>query len=572
MDHLSNFRMMSSIDFYSSVMHKPLHWLYSKISNQIIKIAMLVVLQSFLSFLSVIYAIFFRYLLDSASNESGSMIREYSIAFLSLLLVQCLLNTFYKHQKEMTTVTIENRLKESTIRNIYCHDYSYVSAVHSGDWMNKIFNDVSVVARNAVNLLPNLAGIIIHIITAMIILIRLIPGFMTIIFLMISGALVFELVYSKKIKSLHKVVQEKDGELRVFVQEQLKSLMVIKSYSKEKWSLRQLFSYLDEYRNARRRKSLFSVIMNFFFGTGLNGVLILSAVYCAFGVFEHKLSYGTFVAVVQIVTQLRSPVAGAYSSIPNYFSMIGSIERLMQVENYKKETEFSESAVPDFDEIQIDHVFFSYQKDLEDMRYFMEDLTFTIKKGSFIGISGPSGCGKSTLFKLLLNLYEPNKGDIRVLRNNTECLLGNERRKLFAYVPQDNQLMKGTIRQIICFGLDYDAKKMDSVLKISCCDEFVSLLPEGIETELKESGSGLSQGQMQRIAIARALYSDRQILLLDEVTSALNEDLEITVLNNLRSLSDKTVLFITHRKKAFKFVDIQLKCEEREGGLVWSAI
>lgn len=189
----------------------------------------------------------------------------------------------------------------------------------------------------------------------------------------------------------------------------------------------------------------------------------------------------------------------------------------------------------------------------------LKNLDLQIKKGEFIALTGYSGCGKSTLFKLLMCLYKLDSGKILLLKNNAETeTLASRHRKLFAYVPQGNQLMSGTVREIITFG---DKSKMkneiaiERALKISCADEFVHKLDGGIDTILGEHGAGLSDGQMQRIAVARAIFSDNPILLLDESTSALDEQTEKKLLENLRNMTDKTVLIVTHRPAALKICD-----------------
>ena len=295
--------------------------------------------------------------------------------------------------------------------------------------------------------------------------------------------------------------------------------------------------------------------------------MVITGLFCSIAVIEHRISYGTFLAVVQLMIQLRSPLAGIYSGIPNYYSMIGSIERILSAENGHKGKETTDCCARSFDRIVLNEVCFSYIHD--DKKYVIENVDLVINKGEFVGVFGPSGCGKSTLLKLLLSLYSPLKGTIALFKDNSETLISPESRSLFAYVPQDNQLMKGTIRDVICFGETYDEKKMNDALTISCCKEFIKDLDKGVLYELKEKGNGLSEGQMQRIAIARALYSDRPVLLLDEATNALNEDLELVVLNNLRQMTDKTVVLITHRKRTLELVDKAILCEETEGNYRW---
>ncbi len=552
-------------------MNESLYWLIQLTKKNNLRIILIAFLQSFLNLSGLIYAILFRNLLDFAVDGSSLMIRKYIFVFLSVLLIQGSINAVLRTLKENTSIIIENSLKTKCMNNILFREYERISNTHTGEWMNKLSNDTVIVARNSVNLFPNVCGIIVQISAALIVLVRIVPDFMLFLFVLIAVALAFELFFYKRIKVLHKNVQEKDGRLRIFIQECLNSLTVIKSFSKEKEMMHKLDSYLYEYKDAVKYRVRFSVVMNFFFGTGINSALILSGLYCAYAILNNRISYGTFVAVIQIISFLRTPISGAYSNIPNYYSMLGSIERLRKPEEYLEDKyEYMNDSELSFDSISFRDVCFTYQDDRNN--HTINDLSFDIKNGDFIGISGPSGCGKSSLLKLMLCLYRPSKGEITVNGKGSKTDLHNYHRCLFAYVPQDNQLMKGSIKDVICLGEKYEEKKMDRVLKISCCDEFIKNLPLGIETKLSEKGSGLSEGQMQRIGIARALYSERPILLLDEVTSALNEELEIEILKNLRDLKEKTVLLITHRKNTLNMVDKILKCEVEDGAAKWEMV
>ena len=217
----------------------------------------------------------------------------------------------------------------------------------------------------------------------------------------------------------------------------------------------------------------------------------------------------------------------------------------------------------EFSAIKVDKVCFTYKStDKESVLY---NVSFDIQKGENIAFTGHSGCGKSTVLKLLMCLFRPDSGSIIIQKaEGMETELSSKWHRLFAYVPQGNHLMNGTIKEIITFAdAQADDDRIDRALKISCADEFVSELENGIDTELGERGAGLSEGQMQRIAIARAIYSDAPILLLDEATSALDEATEKQLLNNLRSMTDKTVLIVTHRPAALDICDKIIRFTEK---------
>lgn len=290
------------------------------------------------------------------------------------------------------------------------------------------------------------------------------------------------------------------------------------------------------------------------------------------------MSYGTFTAILQLVGQVQSRVAGISGIVPQYYAMMASAERLMEAEAYEDDgnenpvngTEISRFYREEFQGIGVREAAFSYRASgkgeagMEETSV-IENFNLYIPKGEYAAFTGHSGCGKSTLLKLLMCLYPLDKGE-RYLKarkdgRETEIPLTASWRGLFAYVPQGNQLMSGTIREIVSFG-DSDGMRQEErlrkALKIACADEFVSALEKGIDTMLGERGCGLSEGQIQRIAIARAIFSDRPVLILDESTSSLDEMTEQKLLANLREMTDKTVLIITHRPAVLRFCDREI--------------
>ena len=259
--------------------------------------------------------------------------------------------------------------------------------------------------------------------------------------------------------------------------------------------------------------------------------------------------------------------------------MLASAERLMEIEAYKENNAEqvlnTEEAKELYDkamkEIVFDKVSFDYDKETG-ASPVLQGINLSVQKGDYVAITGTSGCGKSTLLKLLMGVYEPQSGKIDVVMHNHDRQPVGRMRRLFAYVPQGNYLMGGTIREVVSFGRELKEEavsgtrtrarmSVEKALELAG-GTFVSELPEGLDTVLGEKGAGLSEGQMQRIAIARALYTDAPVLILDEATSALDSDTESKLLNNLKQLTDKTVLIVTHRPEALKICNRRIVLTE----------
>jgi ATP-binding cassette subfamily B protein len=236
--------------------------------------------------------------------------------------------------------------------------------------------------------------------------------------------------------------------------------------------------------------------------------------------------------------------------------MLASAERLMEVEMLPKDSVDEESSLwMDFEEIRGEKLTFAYDSDVSAIHYG----DFSVKAREFVAVTGPSGCGKSTLMKLMLALYRPQSGCLSLIRGEQKQELRSVHRELFAYVPQGNYLMSGPIWEVVGFAEKTDTidrKRVEEACKAACAHEFICELPNGYDTVLGERGDGLSEGQMQRLAVARAVYSGCPILLLDEATSALDTATEIKIQKAFDKLSKgRTTLIIAHRLSTIKNAD-----------------
>lgn len=519
-------------------------------------IVFLLLVQAVLGISSVFYALLLRGLIDGAVAHDRSKMVSYCILFASLVVGQIALRAVLRFLEEFSKATYENAFKKRLFSGLLTHNYGEVTATHSGEWMNRLTSDTVVVAEGLATIVPGVVGMVTKMAGALVVILIMEPRFA---YILVPGGILLVLltyIFRKQLKKLHKQMQEKDGLVRIFLQEHLGSLMIIKTFGREADSLAQAAGHMEEHKKARMSKNHFSNICNIGFGAVMNGAYVLGAVYGAFGIYNGTMSYGTFMAMLQLISQIQNPFANITGYLPKYFAMIASAERLMEVENYEEDIE--NGAIGMGDTFGLFHVDFTYMppvvtKGKTIMPVVLKDYSLEVRKGEFIAFTGPSGCGKSTVLKLLIGLYTVDAGEIY------GCV-----RSMFAYVPQGNQLMSGSIRDIITFSDKKENNKSQDeagiykALQIACADGFIAELEQGIDTLLGERGAGLSEGQMQRLAIARAVYSNRPVLLLDEATSALDARTERTVLKNLRGMTDKTVIIVTHRPAALEMCDRQI--------------
>ena len=505
----------------------------------------------------VCFALLLRSVIDSAVAHDGTGLLRNTLLFTGLICLQMVFSALLRYYNELSKATFENASKSRLFQQILHRDYSYVTSMHSAEWMNRLTSDTVVVSTGLTEIVPGIAGMAAKMIGALSMIIMLEPRFIFVIG--IGGILMVVLttVFRKKLRAYHKIMQEKDGNVRIFLQEHLHSLMIVKVFTKEDATYNESLETMNDHKKSRMDKTRFSNICNIGFSFMMNGAYVLGAIYSVIGIYNGTVSYGTLMALLQLINQIQAPFANITSYIPKYYAMIASSERLLEIENSNMDIEESNGCT-DFESISLQHVHFSYEKNRDEI---LNDFNFTLHKGECIGFTGPSGCGKSTVLKVLLSLYPITEGKITICSQVREEELNSGYRHLFSYVPQGNQLMLGTVRDVVTFSNVDNEEQIWKALDVACASEFVKNLPNGLDTQLKEQGSGISEGQMQRLAIARAIYSNRPILLLDEATSALDVNTEKQVLSNLKSLKDMTVIIVTHRLEALSICTREVQFE-----------
>ena len=539
-----------------------LKWLLRVPGRRKIGIIILMVLQTLYGASGVLYALLLRSIVDSATGGDRGLFWRSAVLTLALLGIQIILRYIIIWLKELTKSSLENTFKKRLLETLLAKDHLSVSSVHSGEWMNRFTNDAAVVANNYVDVLPDLCAMVAKLISAMIIVVELEAGFALV--LAVAGVLLilFSTLFRKAMKKHHKVVQETDGKVRIFLQESLSQLFVARSYATEDNLSASADILMDDHKKARLRRNRFSNIANAGFGTVMSSMYILGIIWCGYGILAGTSSFGTLTAIMHLVSQIQMPFANITGYLPKYFAMIASAERLMEAEALPDGVEralTSEEACSLYENelkaFGLSNVSFSYGDD----HPALSSVSLQIGKGETVAFTGQSGYGKTTALKLLSCVLRPDSGEVYYLdgKGTTHKLNGMHRR-LFAYVPQDNGLFCGSIRQIVSYAQPESASdeaRLRRALEIACADEFVGNLDEGLDSLLGEHGSGLSEGQMQRLAIARAVFSQRPVLLLDEATSALDEKTEKQLLENLHNLSDRTVIIVTHRPAALSYCD-----------------
>ncbi len=547
-----------------------LRWMIRVPGRKNLYIVLLTLVQAVTGCFGVAHALLLRNIVDCAAGRDAAGFRRHVLLIVGLVAVQLAAAALLRRLNELARCDLENCFKERLFGNILRRDYGAVSAVHTAEWLNRLTNDTVVAANGSVEILPGLAGTAVRLVSALVMIIVLDAWFAAILIPGGIALVILTYTFRKVLKRLHKNIQESDGDLRVFLQERIGSLMVLKAFAAEDASAEEARRKMAGHKAARMRRNTFSNVCNIGFGAAMQGMYLLGVVYCAHGILTGRVTYGTLTAVMQLIGQVQAPFANISGYLPRFYAVTASAERLMEAEEFAKEAEAkSEEEVrrfyrDEFRSLGLKNVTFSYPDKAD--QPVLSDFCLEVKKGGTVAFTGQSGCGKSTVLKLLMCMYTPDRGS----RTLNDGELTAAWRRLFAYVPQGNVLMSGTIREVVSFAKPSESgndEKLREALRLACADGFT----EDLDAVLGERGTGLSEGQMQRIAVARALFSDAPVLLLDEATSALDEQTEHGLLKNLKELTDRTVIIITHRRAALSICDRVIGFTERgasetEGG------
>ncbi len=527
-------------------------------------IVMLTVISITLSLVQIRFATASKSVMDIATGAADGTLTVAFCVLVILLLVRLVLQIAVNYLNVHASSRLEISLKRNLFNSLIGKDYLTVTKYHSGELLNRINSDVSVIVSGIIAIVPSAALFLTSIIGAFCVLYN-IDNTLALIILCIGPVVgIGARLYSAKYKVMHKLCQEYDGKTKSFMLEILQNLLVVKSFNCEENMLdKSEVLQRNSYRLRVKRVSV-SVIAHIGMFLIFNAGYYFAMGYAAYRLSMGQLTYGDVTAILALVSQIQSPFKSISSLIPQAFAVSASIERLLELENLKSEPDITEPLSPDvyedMQQIVYDNVTFSYNADSG-----VSGINMQINKGECVVIAGESGAGKSTAIKLLLGIMTPESGRIYIKGARQETDVGKNTRPLFAYVPQGNLILSGTLRENIAFSHD-NASEEDIIhaAKVAQIWDFIETLDNGLDTELGEKGLGLSEGQTQRIAIARAILHNAPILLLDEATSALDSQTESKLLEAIREMTDKTCIIVSHKQAAFDICDSVIYIEKKD--------
>jgi ABC-type multidrug transport system fused ATPase/permease subunit len=538
-----------------------LKWLLSQSKPVIFYLLIIIVFGSIVSIINVYRALVSKSLIDSATLGKKELIIKWIIILGVIICIEIILRTLISILSTYCSGRISNNLQKKLYAHITYCEWMEQSKHHSVGLLTRITSDVPTVTKLLVDILPNLISFSVMLITAFVTLLYLEPTMAILSIIIFPVCALISKFYGQKQKKIYIDIEEQEVKYRTFIQESIQNTMIVKAFCQEERSISMLNHIQLDKLKLLLKRSYINAISNTFIEIGAWASYFLVFAWGAFTLSTGVNAFGTLTALLQLFGNIQGPLFGFAQSLPQIINSIGATERLIEIEKLTLE---NKSINSQFDEnhpvgMKFKNVCFNYKENSP----VLKNVSFQINPGDIVALVGPSGEGKTTLVRLLLSLIHPVTGEILITQNNKNLNINRDFRTLISYVPQGNTLFSGTIKDNLLYGnSEATSIEIQEATNLASAWEFIDNLDDKLSTIIGEKGIGLSEGQAQRIAIARAFLRNKPILILDEATSALDLETEVKVLESIKTLRSKSIcLIITHRPSALGICSKILKLE-----------
>ncbi|MDY4891072.1 MAG: ABC transporter ATP-binding protein [Prevotella sp.] len=462
--------------------------------------------------------------------------------------------------KNILGIKAQNEMQRQMLDRLLRAEWKGRDRHHSGDITNRLENDVSTVVTFLTETLPNMLSTLLMFLGAftylclMDYMLALITVGMLPIFLLLSR------IYISKMRKYTRRIRNFDSKVQSILQETVQNRMLIKTLECGDMVINRLDNRQISLRHHVKRRTRFSVLSNVTLHGGFAIGFLIAFLWSTYRLSQHAITFGAMTAFLQLVNRIQTPAKDLTRLAPAFVAVLTAAERLIELEEMPQEEDGENISLPSPCGIKLCNVSFGYDDGDENI---IDNLSFDFPPGSCTAVLGETGAGKTTLIRLLLGLLKPKYGTITIYNDEQNHNMSALMRCNMVYVPQGNTLMSGTIRDNLLMA-DPNATDHDMMDALhTACADFVAELPEGLYTTIDEKGGGLSEGQSQRITIARALLRKRSIMLFDEATSALDPETEKMLLTNILKNKEQTIIFITHRMAVLEYCDKRLNMDDK---------
>lgn len=526
-------------------------WIFSYSAKYKFAIVFYVLLGIISTTLGLVSSVASKYLIDIVTGYKTEKFALLILIMVGSSLFSLAFRSVISRVTARLTIFINNDIQADIFDKIIDADWLAMNGYTNGDILNRFNSDVSTVSSNAISWLPTIIIAVYNFIATF----SVIWHYDKVMAFIAFGSAPFMLVMSRfvvrKQREYSRKVKEMNSKMMTFEVETFYNFDTIKSFGISDLYGRKMREWQGKYKDISLEYNKFTIITNIFMS--LMGLIVqmVAFFYCLYLLWNHVITYGTMTLFMTQRSRLSTAFNNLISIIPSFLNSSVSAHRIRELVELPKEVHIPESSeidayMADGYTVEMEDVNFAY---VEDNRV-IKDSAFQANPGEIIALVGPSGEGKTTMIRLILGLIRPQDGQVRIKASNGEMIEANANtRHLFAYVPQGNTILAGTIAENLRMVKEEATdEEIIEALRISCAWDFVEKLPDQINSVVRERGRGLSEGQAQRIAIARAILRDAPILLLDEATSALDVATERKVLRNIiQQKPNKTCIVTTHR-------------------------
>ena len=534
---------------------KVLAWIFKHSKSVLPLIILTSIIGGILSAIGVYSAFISKSLIDAATSGDMNEVIKWLIIMGSIYFIRLGLNMINSMASTYSSTKLFNQIQKKMYQSITYSDWMAQSKYHSVNLLTRITSDVNTVSNVILSSLNSLISLSVTLISSFIALLYLDA---TIAIFTITATpifLIFSKLYSGKLKKIYREVQDQDIQYRSFIQESIQNLMIVKTFCHEEANFNQLNQHHDERLRLNLKSTKFSLLSSLIFGTLSYGIYFVIYGISALKLTSGQMTFGSMTALLQLYSKVSGPLSSFAGIGKQFITAMAAAERLIEIENLPAEQMNDKLNIESTQHptIQFEHV--SYQYNEKDR--VLNDISFKINSGETVALVGPSGQGKTTIIRLILSLINAKKGSLFIKTNSKKQPISREHRQLISYVPQGNTLFSGTIRENIAFGSpNATDEQIIEAAKQAYAWDFICKLEHQLDTRIGEKGLGISEGQAQRIAIARAFLRQKPILILDEATSALDSQTEIDVLQSVKNLPHHpTCIIITHRPSALNICD-----------------
>ncbi len=541
---------------------KYIKWIVSYTKPYLGKIIGIMALNLSSTVITLVMTLVTKRIIDDATQSRNNSLITFILIYLGMMILAQILSVIVSLFSTMLDEKFSFGIRKQIYEKIIHSDWMSVKKYHTGDLMTRMTSDAGNIANGIIWTIPEIIQLCIELLLVFITLFYYSPILACFAVIIAPVAALSTFWLGKKLKRLTVKVQESEAAYRSFMQESLANLLIVKAFTNEEYSTDRLVELRENRFYWVFRKTKLGLISSTSMSLSFQAGYIVAFAYGAMQVAAKVITFGTMSVFMTLVNRIQAPIMQLAQQIPKVVNILASAGRVIELQEIAEEEKKEEHIEAKTLGLKVDGLTFGYSKET-----VIEDASFEIRPGEAVAIVGESGIGKTTLVRIIMSFLNPVSGSLEFYNENGQSEEANAGiRKYISYVPQGNTLFSGTIRENIRMGnIEATEEEMLDALKMASGYDFVMELENGLDTIIGERGHGLSEGQAQRIAIARTLVRKAPFMILDEATSALDEATEQKVIDGLNNLIPKpTCLIITHRRSILQYCDREICIKDKK--------